>query len=62
MFVASCAIGACDCNTHFVSKITGVEIYDEPGRLRVHITSEVTPDEVFVDMVASGPHIGLPQS
>ncbi|GAC1358963.1 MAG: hypothetical protein NVSMB4_18130 [Acidimicrobiales bacterium] len=60
VFVASCNIGQCDCDTTFVSKITGVELYDEPGRLRVHITGDVTPEEVLAEMVASAPHLKAP--
>ena len=54
VFVASCNIGACDCDTTFVSKIAGVELHDEPGRLRVRITGSVTPEEVLAEMVTSG--------
>lgn len=57
MFVASCNIGECGCETTFVSKIEGVELYDEPGRLRVHITGDVTPGEVLAEMVASAPEL-----
>ncbi len=53
VFVASCNIGQCDCDTTFVAKITAVELYDEPGRLRVRITGEVTPEEVTAEMLAS---------
>lgn len=36
-----------------MSKITGVELYDGPGRLRVHIIGDVTPEEVLAEMVTS---------
>ena len=62
MFVASCNIGQCDCDTTFVSKITGVELFEEPGHLRVHITGAVTPDEVLAEMVTSAPQLSPPQS
>lgn len=57
VFVASCNIGQCDCDTTFVSKITGVELFEEPGRLRVQITGAVTPEEVLAEMVASAPEL-----
>ena len=62
MFVASCNVGQCDCDTNFVSKITGVELFKEPGCLRVHITGGVTPEEVFAEMVTSAPQLSPPQS
>ncbi len=62
IFVASCNIGQCDCDTTFVSKITGIELFDEPGHLRVHITGAVTPDEVLAVMVSSAPELSSPQS
>lgn len=62
IFVASCNIGQCDCDTTFVSKVTGVELFEEPGRLRVHITGAVTPDEVLAEMVSSAPELSSPQS
>jgi len=62
IFVASCNIGQCDCDTTFVSKITGVELFEEPGQLRVQITGAVTPDEVLAEMVSSAPALGSPQS
>jgi len=62
MFVASCNIGQCDCDTTFVSKITGVELFEQPGHLRVHITGAVTPDEVLSEMVSSAPQLSSPQS
>ena len=62
IFVASCNIGQCDCDTTFVSKVTGVELFEEPGRLRVHITGNVTPDEVLAEMVSSAPELSSPQS
>ncbi|MHB1771898.1 MAG: hypothetical protein ACYCST_09170 [Acidimicrobiales bacterium] len=43
IFVASCNIGACDYDTTFVFKISGMESYDAPSRLRVHI-ADVTPE------------------
>jgi hypothetical protein len=61
VFVASRNIGACDCDTIFVSKIAGVELYDEPGRLRVHISGNVTPGEVLAEMVAYAPELTTPQ-
>lgn len=62
IFVASCNIGQCDCDTTFVSKITGVELFEEPGRLRVQITGAVTPDEVLAEMATSAPELSSPQS
>ena len=62
MFVASCNIGQCDCDTTFVSKIAVVELFDEPGCLRVHITGDITPAEVLAEMVASAPQLTTPQS
>ena len=62
VFVASCNIGQCDCDTTFVAKITAVELYDEPGRLRVRITGEVTPEEVTAEMLASAPQLTPPQA
>jgi hypothetical protein len=62
VFVASCNIGQCDCDTTFVSKITGVELFEEPGHLRVQITGAVTPDEVLAEMVDSAPELASPQS
>jgi|GEM_PF-2001219 hypothetical protein len=61
IFVASCNIGACDCDSTFVSKITGVELYDEPGRLRVHITGDVTPEDVLAEMVTSAEQLTAQQ-
>jgi len=60
-FVASCSIGQCDCDTTFVSKITGVELFEEPGHLRVQTTGAVTPKEVLAEM-ASAPQLANPQS
>ena len=57
VFIASCSIGACDCNTAFVARITGVELFDEPGRLRVRIAGDVTPEEVLTEMVSSAPEL-----
>ena len=62
VFVASCNIGQCDCDTTFVSKITNVELFEEPDRLRVQITGAVTPDEVLAEMVVSAPELRTPQS
>lgn len=62
VFVASCNIGQCGCDTTFVSKITGVELFDEPGRLRVHISGAVTPEEVLAEMVVSAPELNTHQS
>lgn len=62
IFVASCNTGQCDCDTTFVSKITAVELGEEPGHLRVHITGAVTPEEVLAEMVASAPELNSPQS
>ena len=60
IFVASCNIGACDCDTTFVSKVTGVELHEEPGQLRVRITGNVTPAEVLAEMVTSGSALSTP--
>ncbi len=60
IFVASCNVGACDCDTTFVSKVTGVELHEEPGRLRVRITGNVTPAEVLAEMVTSGSALSTP--
>jgi len=57
IFVASCKVGQCDCDTTFVSKITGVDLFEEPGHLRVRIDGTVTPDEVLAEMVASAPEL-----
>ena len=57
VFVASCNIGACDCDSAFVARITGVELFDEPGRLRVRITGDVTLQEVLAEMVSSAPEL-----
>ncbi|MGC8511040.1 MAG: hypothetical protein ACP5PB_09250 [Acidimicrobiales bacterium] len=62
IFVASCNIGQCDCDTTFVSKIAGVELFEEPGHLRVQITGAVTPEEVLAEMVSSAPELSAPQS
>lgn len=60
VFVASCNVGACDCDTTFVAKVSGVELFDEPGRLRVRILGEVTPEEVLAEMVVSAPQLATP--
>ena len=60
IFAASCNIGQCDCDTTFVSKIEGVELFEEPGYLRVQITGSVTPEEVLAEMLASAPELDLP--
>ena len=62
IFVASCNIDQCDCDTTFVSKITGVELFEELGHLRVQITGAVTPEEVLAEMVSSAPELSSPQS
>lgn len=60
IFIASCNVGACACDTTFVAKITGVKLFDEPGRLRVRINGEVTPEEVLAEMVGSAPELSAP--
>lgn len=60
IFVASCNLGACDCDTAFVAKIHNVELFEEPGRLRVHIAGDVTPAEVLAEMAASAPQLSPP--
>lgn len=62
LFVGSCNIGECSCDTTFVSKITGVELFEEPGRLRVQITGNVTPAEVLTEMGTSAPRLSPPQT
>ncbi|MDA8056868.1 MAG: hypothetical protein M0032_02685 [Actinomycetota bacterium] len=62
VFVASCNIGQCDCDTTFVSKIAAVRLFEEPDHLRVRITGAVTPEEVLAEMVASAPELHSPQS
>ena len=57
IFIASCNIGKCDCDTAFVTRINGVELFDEPGRLRVRIAGDVTPEEVLAEMVSSAPEL-----
>ncbi|MGC8499439.1 MAG: hypothetical protein ACP5OV_08115 [Acidimicrobiales bacterium] len=52
-FVASCNIGECGCGDSFVSRITGVELFDEPGQRRVRINGNVTPDEVLTELAAT---------
>ena len=52
-FVASCNIGECGCEDSFVARVAGVELFEEPGRLRVRITGDVTPDEVLAEMATS---------
>jgi hypothetical protein len=52
-FVASCNAGACACAETFVARVTEVELFEEPGRLRVRITGDVTPEEVLTEMAAS---------
>ena len=59
VFVASCNLGACDCNTDFVARIAGVELFDQPGRLRVRIAGNVTPEEVLAEMVSSAPELTI---
>lgn len=60
--VASCNIGACDCDATFVAKIENVALHEEPGRLRVRITGDVTPSEVLAEMVASAPQLSTPSA
>ena len=60
LFVASCNVGACDCDTTFVAKIRTVELFEEPGQLRVRIAGDVTPTEVLAEMAASAPQLSLP--
>lgn len=60
IFVASCNIGACDCDATFVSKITGVELLEEPGHLRIRISGDVTPAEVLAEMSSSAPDLAVP--
>ena len=57
MFVASCNVGDCDCDTAFVAKIHNVELFEEPGLLRVHIVGDLTPAEVLAEMGASAPEL-----
>ena len=52
-FVASCNIGECGCGDDFVSRITGVELFDEPGRRRVRISGNVTPGEVLAELAST---------
>ncbi|WP_298338061.1 hypothetical protein [Ferrimicrobium sp.] len=58
IFVASCNIGQCSCDTTFVSKITGVELVEEPGLLRVRVSGAITPEEVLAEMGNSAPELG----
>ena len=60
IFVASCNIGTCDCETTFIARISNVDLYDEPGRLRIRITGDVTPEEVLTEMAASAPQLSTP--
>ena len=60
IFVASCNLGACDCDAAFVARIHSVTVFEEPGRRRVRISGEVTPDEVLAEMVASAPQLSAP--
>lgn len=55
-FVASCNVGACGCADTFVARVKEVELFEEPGRLRVRITGSVTPEEVLTEMAASAVH------
>ncbi|WP_298209253.1 hypothetical protein [Ferrimicrobium sp.] len=57
VFVASCNIGQCSCDTTFVSKITGVELLEEPGLLRVRVSGAITPEEVLAEMGSSAPEL-----
>ena len=52
-FVASCNVGACGCGDTFVSRITNVELHDEPGRRRVRISGDITPDEVLSELATT---------
>ena len=52
-FVASCNVGECGCKDTFVSRVAGVELFEEPGRLRVRITGKITPEEVLMEMANS---------
>ena len=56
-FVASCNAGECGCADTFVARITGVELFEEPGRLRVRINGNVTPEEVLTELVDSASQI-----
>ena len=53
VFVASCNVGECGCEDTFVARVAGVELFEEPGRLRVRITGNVTPEEVLAEMANS---------
>ena len=59
-FVASCKVGACNCDTMFVSHIVGVDLFEEPGHLRVEIIGEITPEEVLAEVVASALALSSP--
>lgn len=52
-FIASCNVGECGCKDTFVARVAGVELFEEPGHLRVRISGNVTPDEVLVEMANS---------
>ena len=56
-FVASCNVGECGCADTFVARITGVELFDEPGRRRVQISGAVDPQEVLAELHASAPQL-----
>ena len=60
VFVASCNLGACECDTAFVAKIHSVELFEEAGCLRVHIAGDISPAEVLAEMVASAPQLSQP--
>ena len=52
-FVTSCNVGECGCADTFVARVAAVELFEEIGHLRVHITGNVTPDEVLAEMFNS---------
>ena len=52
-FVASCNVGECGCEDTFVARVAGVELFEEPERLRVRILGNITPDEVLTEMANS---------
>ena len=54
-FVTSCNAGECGCEDTFVARITEVEMFEEPGRLRVRISGDVTPEEVLSELAGSAP-------
>ena len=54
-FVTSCNAGECGCEDTFVARITKVEMFEEPGGLRVRISGDVTPAEVLRELAGSAP-------